>query len=216
MIKKYGVGVTTTPKRVMSSNFTDNLSEDSELFIGVDTDFEGVSINRNKVIKSLYDKGYEYIFLMDDDCYPVKKGWEEYFVKCHIESGIHHFGLPETFKSIVNSVSGSLTYYDSSIGCFHFMTRKLIETIGYFNTKYEKYGYEDVGFKFRAVKSGLGAKEDGYPSPSESHHYIHSEDVHGEHPTPNYSFDEKAKFIKNNEEEFKREMFSGKLFYPHK
>jgi len=50
---------------------------------------KGIAYGKNDCLKALKD--CQYLFLFDDDCFPVREGWIEFFIKAHKESGQHHF-----------------------------------------------------------------------------------------------------------------------------
>ena len=97
---KIGIGVTTTPNR---SGYVDNWLNHFEkvkptnyhLHIHEDVNYKGVAFSKNQNLKTLAD--CDYIFLFDDDCYPIKEGWDEYF----INTNEHHLlFLNDTHKHL--------------------------------------------------------------------------------------------------------------------
>jgi len=172
----------------------------------------GVAYSRNEVLRQLWAEGCDYFFLFDDDCYPVMPGWAEYFIAQHHESGLDFLGLPEIFKSKLLSTTGEIQLWDSAVGCFSFQTRTLMERVGYYNEAYRTYGYEDTGRNDRVRRVlALG----GFPSPVRASAYIHSQDVFGEHPTPNLSTEAKTACIAANRGAWLAELGSSQLYYPH-
>jgi hypothetical protein len=95
---------------------------------------------------------------------------------------------------------------DCYIGAYFFMDRKCIETIGYYNTEYVRYGYEDITYSRRALAAGLLGIDFGYPFPVWINMYIHSMDMFCENPTPNMTQGDKEKYIKMNTPIFHEEM----------
>lgn len=213
---KVGIGITTTPNRRLHPNVYKYAAENSMVVVNNDTEGMGVSRSRNLCIKALYDAGCDFIFLFDDDCYPMHPGWENYFINAHIKSGIHHFCIPEAFKAQQLSSDGEISYFNSAIGCFRFMSRRLVEEVGYFNTAYNRYGFEDAGYNIRAKKSGLyGEIGQAYPTPSKSVSYIFSEDVYALNPTPNLSMEKKMEFIAENRPKYSEEISGTQIYYPY-
>ena len=172
----------------------------------------GVAYSRNEVLRQLYLEGCDYFFLFDDDCYPVMPGWAEYFIAQHAESGLGFLGLPEIFKSKVEGTVGEVNYWDSIVGCFSFHTRHMLDTVGYYNEAYVRYGYEDTGRNDR-MRRALGLRS--FPSPIRASSYIHSQDVYGESPRPNMSPEEKAVCIMTNRPVWLAELNSPALYYPY-
>ena len=60
-----GIGVVTCGIRELHP------IKDSVVF--TDTDRRGSAYSKNELINKFYEEGKEYIFLFDDDCYPVLK-----------------------------------------------------------------------------------------------------------------------------------------------
>lgn len=207
---KIGVGVVTTPKRTVDHRLSKYSCPDTKIIVRSDTNHLGVSHMRNALLAELAD--CDYIFLFDDDCFPMMHGWEMYFIGQAALHGIDYITLPESFKSKLLRVDGEMGRWDGGIGCFSFQTQKALKTIGGFNTNYVRYGYEDAGRNRRAAIAGLtGGFQNSCPIRALA--YIHSMDVFGENPTPNLSYDEKMDFISQNTLEFKREMSSDQLYY---
>jgi GT2 family glycosyltransferase len=50
---------------------------------------QGIAKGKNKCIEYLED--CDHLFLFDDDCWPIKKGWEDIYIKNAKESGCNHF-----------------------------------------------------------------------------------------------------------------------------
>lgn len=230
---RIGIAITTTPtRRIKPELFT--LASGCMLYaINNDTAGLGVSRSRNAAIKQLYDAGCEYIFLFDDDCYPVREGWADYIIEAHRVTGIHRFYLTHEEKSQLlgrnwwldkNGHKRDIYWWNSGTGCFSFFTRTLIETVGYYNTAYNRYGYEDVAYHSRVWRSGLmsrsynwgeGLRKEGWPSLPGLNDYILSEDIRGMNPTPNIPMDRKLEYIRQNEAIFLQEINGDQLYYPH-
>jgi len=81
----------------------------------------------------------DYIFLFDDDCFPIKKGWVEYFIRQHKLTGEHHFLYLKETGTIkkINTVDG-IGWFDNCGGCFMFLTKEVIEKVGGFSKEYKK------------------------------------------------------------------------------
>ena len=54
---------------------------------------QGVAKSKNKAMKYLFDKGCDYIFIIEDDMVIKDKSIFEKYVSAHKTSGIHHFNL---------------------------------------------------------------------------------------------------------------------------
>jgi hypothetical protein len=183
----------------------------------VDVDRQGPGFARNQVLKQLMDEGCEFMFLFDDDCYPLMDGWADYFVSQSILTGVQFLGLPEAFKSNFHHCGRhEVVYWDRIIGCFNFQTREFMEKIGYYNAAYKGYGWEDSGRNHRALRSGLIGNNYGrFPSLLRATSYIFSEDVYALNPTPNMTFEQKQEGIEYNRAINIREGASSQLYYPY-
>jgi hypothetical protein len=212
---KVGMGIITMGVRTLSPNIERNTARDTLVHVEIDRERRGVAVSRNACLRALSDAGCDYIFLFDDDCYPVMSGWEEYFLTQHALSGMHFMGLPEAFKSTLLVVAGEMAYWENLVGCFSFQTSRFLDRVGGYNTAYQRYGYEDVGRHSRARRSGLcGQVPRGLPSPVRAMAYIHSEDVFGEAPAPNMTQEEKDRYIALNHPRCVEEVQSPQLYYP--
>lgn len=217
---KIGIGVCTTPQR--RDSIKEYLSyceyEDVLLVVSNDKKYNGAPSSRNDCIKTMMSKGCDYMFLFDDDCYPIMKGFDKYCVEQSLKYDVHFAVLPDSFKDKLIIFNGELTTWSGCIGSFSFFTRKHIETIGYYNTVYEKYGFTDPPYTYRSKKSPLSKDTVNHTSFLRLPFYIKSEDVYGMNPTPNYTPEEKQKFIDANRKIYFQEVKdadNGILFYPY-
>lgn len=213
---KIGVGMITMGARELPKKFFDNTSE--EIFVYTDEERKGPGYARNKVLANF--DGYDHVFIMDDDTYPVRKGWEQYFITQAQENCVHFMALPEVFggeyEANANQIGGEMVYWRSALGCFNYQSKLAMETIGGYNTEYVRYGYEDAARNRRAQRAGLTGWVDAWGFPIRGLCYIHSEDVFWENPTPNISHEDKLKYIEINTPIYHKEISSPQLFYPYK
>lgn len=107
---------------------------------------QGAPIAKNKCLELL--EGCEHIFLFDDDCYPIKEGWE----LAYINSGVKH--LNYTFKYPFETVNG-VRHLQNPNGCMMYIHRDVIDKIGGFDTGFVKYGYWHGAYSNRVYNSGL-------------------------------------------------------------
>lgn len=217
---KIGISVCTTPKRYNEIKDYTSFCEHKEVFFLVNNDisYNGAPSSRNYCIKKMMDVGCDYMFLFDDDCYPVMRGFDKYCVEQAIKHDVHFIGIPNIFKDKLISNEEELVFWNGCIGCFSFFTRKHIETIGYYNTAYQKYGFTDPPYTYRSKKSPLSKDQHHYASLLRLPSYIWSSDVYNLNPTVNYTQEEKEAFINNNREIFNQEIAKanlGFLYYPY-
>jgi len=126
-------------------------------------------------------KDCDYIFLFDDDCFPIKNGWENYFINAFEESGQHHFlylcetGTIKKMKQELLNENFAIDIYNNCSGCFMFLTKEVLEKLGGYNKNYGYYGFEHAGFTNRIHQAGLTSLG-MYQCPSKAGEYIYAMD----------------------------------------
>lgn len=127
-----------------------------------DSDFrftENVGIPRvkNKCLELAYNSGAEHIFLADDDVYPISHEWHEPY----INSGINHlcYTFTERFRDIPErpkaKIYGKFKSHYLPNGCLMYFTRKCIDEVGGFDTRFGLGGFEHVDLTRRIHNAGL-------------------------------------------------------------
>lgn len=217
---KIGVGILTVQKRVLSPNYFNLLDETTLFHIHIDKERKGPGYSRNQCIKTLYDADCDYIFIFDDDCYPIKKGWQRYFIDEAEEYDLHAITSAYPGASLTPG-RGEIVLTSNSMGCFYLLSRKAVETVGYFDPRYGPYGYEDAGYQHRIRISGVnGTKKHGVTLKS-TFDYIRAEDMHGENASKdfdgfaNFSFKEKQSLMKDNFPIYAEEVSSDVVYKPY-
>jgi len=163
-VYKTGVGITTCNRPAIlkrTLEYIKRYTPGARIFVNDDTTrHEGVAKAKNNCLAALDD--CDYIFLFDDDCYPVKNNWAELFIEASVKTGNHHFSL--TFDKLHNgrgngndlvSDTSGLEQYRNPCGMMLFFTRQCIEQVGGFDCNYDTYGYEHVGLSHRIYNAGL-------------------------------------------------------------
>ena len=118
-----------------------------------DKERKGAAYCRNMLIKQFYEKNKDYIFIFDDDCIPVIDGWIEKVINWMKRENVHYLaGLDTKNVKLIDAYGDTCISSDCYIGAYFFMDRKCIETIGYYNTEYIRYGYEDITYSRRALE----------------------------------------------------------------
>ncbi len=162
---KIGIGVTTYLRPKHLKLFMDQVVANTSHFKMVVADDskerKGIAFRKNQCLLALKD--CDYIFLFDDDTFPIAKGWADFFITAHKESDQHHFlyltrqynGIGNIHKSEADCTFGPVKSYNSSNGCFMFLTRQVLEKVGKFGEYPNLYGYEHAGYTKRIFLSGL-------------------------------------------------------------
>jgi len=152
-----GIGVTSTmnlPERlaVFEEHLRANTKGvDYKLSINIDsTEFpRGVAKSKNGNLKAL--RGCKHIFLFDDDCFPIKEGWVDFF----INSGYKHLLYLDPKKHTKHCDIGNLELYKDCSGVFMYIDGSVIDEIGGFNENFGRYGFEHADFSQRVLDAKL-------------------------------------------------------------
>jgi glycosyltransferase involved in cell wall biosynthesis len=184
---KIGIGVTTynRPKHLelwqkqilCDENFIVSdkiISDDSK-------ERKGIAFRKNECLR--YLKDCDYVFLFDDDCFPIKEGWAEFFINAHKFSGQHHFMyLKETpqHKQIKRHgfapfENGYINQYNNCSGAMMFLTKECIEKVGAYDERFGNYGFEHANYSQRIHKAGLTTMGE-YLCPEGASEYIYAMD----------------------------------------
>lgn len=123
----------------------------------------GVAWNKNRALYYLNStKSCDVIILLEDDTYPSLDGWEEDWVGGaqkynHLNLAGHWF--KENFLSGFGTIEDPILSKSSSGQCVSF-SRKAIERVGYFDTRFGLYGFEHIEHSERCIKLGYGGRVD--------------------------------------------------------
>jgi hypothetical protein len=211
-----GIGVTSTNSDWYQR--LDRVRPKNSVFI-CNSDQQSISHDKNKLIKEFYESGCEHIFIFDDDCFPIKKGWAEFFIGASEKTGIEHFVLCKPDHNDLLEEGRKISKYGTGTGCMLFLTRKVVEKVGYINSDYGKYGYEHSGYSWRIHRAGFTPS--WYVSVNGWEKFVYSFDLDKEGAV-NHDFirtdwegqESKSDFIAQNKEVFYKEVASYKLYYP--
>lgn len=178
----FGIGITTykRPKHLdfCLKQILEYTGVNYKLHIADDSNERmGIAYRKNECLKELQD--CKYVFLFDDDCFPVWWGWEMFFVNASIRTGQHHFlYLRDIGQTTRTETIENIDIFDESSGCMIFLDQEVIQKVGGFNPAYSIYGFEHAGYSQRIHRAGL-TPMGPYLCPSGSHTYIHSLDLDG-------------------------------------
>ena len=158
---KIGVGILTykryEPLCKLTESIVTKCSYDYLLVSNDDRDNQGVAVNSNRLIKGLYDRGCDFIFILNDDVLALGD-FTQLYVDASKDTGIDHFSFRRPALAKVEDDikinNTELTVLYSITGNMLFLTRNLVDKIGYFDTNYGKYVEEHVDYTKRANLSG--------------------------------------------------------------
>lgn len=184
-------------------------------FEGADYRFNvnaGIAQAKNKCFELLDD--CEHIFLFDDDCYPVKAGWE----LPYIESGEKHLSF--TFANLSNGRQNGnkvlrehngFNVFNNPCGCMCYFHRDCLDAVGGFNPVYKVYGYEHVDLSVRIHNAGLTPHR--FMDITDSLDYFHSLDYHSSIASSVGAL--RSNYVRLNKQIYDQ-MQSSKEFIPYK
>lgn len=152
-----GVGITTYNRpemlkkcleHIKKHTFNDNVT----IYVADDSnERKGVAYRKNECLRALKD--CDYVFLFDDDCYPIKDGWVEFFIQGIKPSGYTHFlFMNDKFHRKQGRYNNRDVYNDCG-GVFMFLTKKDIEKAGAFNEEFGLWGFEHADYSRRISPS---------------------------------------------------------------
>ena len=209
---KIGIGVTTTPNRKeFAENWIKKFEEvrpdNYHLHIHEDVHYKGVAYSKNQNLKTL--QGCDYIFLFDDDCYPIKKGWAEFFINSR-QNHLLFLNYKHFLLQRIDYHNYYLETYKDCGGVFMYLTKEAFNKVGYFNSEYGQYGFEHAGYSNRIFKAHLIPWM--YQQLENTSDYLMALDYSSKIKSsiPDYK---KLKLIEENRKIFINELQSDKIFY---
>ena len=140
----------------------------------------GVGKSKNKLLKHLYDKGCDYIFILEDDMLILDNNVFNKYIEAHKASNIHHFNYgpgspfnrkqnmefdlhnrheldqhsePNPRKIIDYGNNVKISLFQHTVAMFSFFTRKVIEEVGYIDEDFYN-AWEHVDHTYRIIKAG--------------------------------------------------------------
>ena len=196
---RIGIGCTTYNRPAMLAKFYEQIKELSsyevDLYIAEDTDEDrrGVAYRKNECLRAL--QHCDHIFLFDDDAYPIKRGWEDFFIK----SGNGHLLFLSAYHNKIATFNDVEIYADCG-GVFMYMTKEVVEKVGAFNESFTPYAFEHAEYTQRIHKTGL--QRYPYSCLKGTSEYLYSEDYSNPHHKSCITKEEKNLHIKNNWDKF--------------
>jgi len=148
----------------------------------------GIAGAKNQGIKILKNHNADHFFLIDDDVFPVKKGFDELYIETAKNNGVNHmlhqFPIKDRIE-VLKTENGICKYLGSS-GAFLYFTRHAINTIGGMRKDFKIYANEHTEISLRCHLAKLQGKWGAFMSPENSRDYIYAIDfdllIFGEQP----------------------------------
>lgn len=116
----------------------------------------GIAAAKNACLAALDD--CDYIFLFDDDTYPLVKDWHLPYIKSELDHAMmifpHLADGTSTNNRIIKNKDGQI-WYQNPCGNMLFVTKKCIETVGGMDEGYGQWGGEHQDISQRIFNNGL-------------------------------------------------------------
>jgi hypothetical protein len=163
--------------------------ENVKLYIAVDFDSErkGVAYRKNECLRNLKD--CEYVFLFDDDCFPIKDNWIDFFISSNQE---HLLFLSKNLHSYKETVK-NIEVYNNCGGVFLFMKKSAIDRVGAFDESFGIYGFEHVDYTNRII-----GKKGDYPMLIGTEEYLYALDYSNSKHKSSINSNERNEIVSKN------------------
>ena len=120
----------------------------------------GIAWNKNRGLFALAQLGCDPLLLLEDDAYPVERGWERDWIEG--TEAWHHMAYHHS-KAARHTVSGAGTPADpfvspaASAVCLS-VSAEVLERVGFFDSRFRGYGHEHAEWTTRIKRAGYGYK----------------------------------------------------------
>lgn len=165
---------------------------------------QGISVAKNKCLELC--SYADYIFLSDDDVFPISDSW----AWDYISSGLYHACY--TFGRSILNINPVYVEYEKPCGCLMFFKKQVIEEVGGFDTEFQKWGFEHVSLSDRIYNNGFTPAR--YIDSNHLTKLFHSMDEHHEIQS-SVLLQDRINSIAINEKLYK-EKFNSTEFKPYK
>ena len=212
-----GIGITTTPNR--ENRFKTCLAniraytKVAQLYVHNDSNYRGVAYSKNMCMYHL--RKCSYVFLFDDDCFPVDSNWVEYLVDCFDYSGENHFlYLNESHHPLETQTHVGIRTFKDCGGVFMAYTKDVLNNIGYMDKEYSGWGFEHAGWSNRVYKAGLNSAP--YMMPNNLPLYLFAYDYGRKKIESSVTDFQKQSNYQHNLKVFQRELTEQPTYKPFK
>jgi glycosyltransferase involved in cell wall biosynthesis len=120
---------------------------------------QGISKTKTKGLSEI--KQCDYVFLSDDDCFPIKNEYWIPFIESYSKTGNHHFMyLIDNINGHVihgpkNILPNGVESYNNCGGMLLFATHDCINKVGGFDNRMKFYGYEHAQWSIKIHSNGF-------------------------------------------------------------
>lgn len=177
----------------------------------------GGARNKNRILKRFKD--HDYIFIMEDDIYPIKPGWIEMIIECITLSNIQHFNY--IHKSVFNlpgysyvddpyKYKGFTLRTSPNLGAqMMIMTKQCVKMVGGFAPDFKGYGWGHCHYTWRCAKAGMTTPYFKFSYIADLDNYFKDISL----PAA-LNPDDRRDQARDNKVTFERLTKTGKLYYP--
>ena len=119
----------------------------------------GVAWNKNRALYTLFQRGHDAIVLLEDDAFPAEIGWLTMWAEAALRYDHVNYAGEWFPAEVVLRGAGTLddpfvtTASTAQVSAF---SRRAIERVGYFDTRFRGYGHEHVDLTQRMIRDGMG------------------------------------------------------------
>lgn len=158
----------------------------------------GIAWNKNRALFFLDQiVGCSVVILLEDDCFPNRKGWESDWITAAQEWGHVNFGAEWMHQHLLEG-EGTVTHpflSDSVSGQCASFSRDALSVCGFLDSRFKSYGYEHAEHSDRLVRAGFGGKmRMGDRGELEPYYYLLSADFT---VLPNHSYRDEQSLVAN-------------------
>ena len=123
----------------------------------------GVHNLTNAIFKEIDGTGFDMCFKVDNDIYFKKTGWDLKYYEAAKETGFSHlvYNRNNQQKGVLGKMKHNI--FPKMYGCFYTITQKILDTVGYFDTK--NFGKAFLGhqdYSWRCCRAGFNKEGVGY------------------------------------------------------
>lgn len=123
----------------------------------------GIASNCNQALGALQD--VDFGFLINDDIFFKHPGWVDKYIRAMIQTPYKHFcymggklGIGYSYSEFIKDIE--ISHHNLTMGSFLTFSKDILKTIGGFDIRFGKYGFEHVDWTERIAAANLTRKFD--------------------------------------------------------
>lgn len=117
----------------------------------------GIPRAKNKCLAMADSWGADQIFLFDDDCWPIKRGWETPYIRSKEPHLMYQFKLPNKAKNDMRELyrDDKIVAYSHTRGAMIYVDKTVLRKVGGLDPSYGLGMYEHADWTTRIHNAGL-------------------------------------------------------------